>query len=111
MQRANRLRKNGQFRYVYRRGKSIASGHIVLNYVRANRLLAGFSVSRKVGGAVVRNRVKRRMRENFRLRMDCLKKGYYVFTARASAAQADFQTIARDMERALRKMKLYREEQ
>ncbi len=110
MQRSNRLRKNSQFRHVYRRGKSAASGHIALTFLRGSRLLVGFSVSRKVGGAVVRNRVKRRMRECFRLQMGALKEGRYIFAARPSAAQADYRALERDMDALLRRMKLYREQ-
>ena len=64
MQRAYRLRKNKQFQYVYPKGRSCASREIVLLYIRASRLQVGFSVSRKVGNSVMRNRVKRRLREH-----------------------------------------------
>ncbi len=97
MQQANRIRKNGQFRYVYRKGKRAASSTMVAYYVKAGRLQAGFSVSRKVGNAVVRNRVKRRMRESFRLMMPLLRRGSYIFSARDAAAQADYRTISGEM--------------
>ena len=45
MQKEYRLRKNGQFRYVYRKGKSSGSREIVLNFVRAPKMLVGFAVS------------------------------------------------------------------
>ena len=72
MQRAYRLRKNKQFQYVYHKGRSCASREIVLLYIRASRLQVGFSVSRKVGNSVMRNRVKRRLREAYRLRKHIL---------------------------------------
>ena len=109
MQKACRIRKKGQFRYVFRRGKTIAQPLVSLSYVRAGRLQAGFSVSTKGGNAVKRNLIKRRMRECFRLQMGSLKSGYYVFTARPPAAQADYHAICRDMGRLLSRMQLYRD--
>ena len=103
MQRRYRIRKNSQFRYVYRRGKTTAGKYMVMVYVKSNRLQAGFSVSKKVGNAVIRNRVKRRMREHFRLTMDSLRKGSYIFSARPQAAAADYHDLARDMDELLKR--------
>ena len=63
MQKAYRIRKNGQFHYVFRKGKSMGTHLLSLVYVRAGKLQVGFAVNKKVGHAVVRNRVKRRLRD------------------------------------------------
>lgn len=109
MQSAHRLRKRKQFSYVYHKGKSCACRELVLLHVRNPRLQVGFSVSRKVGNSVMRNRVKRRLREQFRRLMPCMKNGLYVVVARQAAATADSRTLGASMEYLLRRQNLLME--
>ena len=66
----------------------------------------GFTVSRKVGNAVIRNRARRRLREIVRLAPSCaLAPGHdYVLVARRPALKAAFDHLARDFEKALRRL-------
>lgn len=64
MVKADRLRKTADFERVFGSGRSLANRYLVLYYADSTHsdLRVGFSVSRRVGGAVCRNRVKRLLR-------------------------------------------------
>ena len=80
MKRACTLKENYEFRRVYQRGASAVSGSMVV-YCRRNKLgrnRLGITASTKIGGAVTRNRARRRLREVYRLNGDKLQKGWDV---------------------------------
>ena len=90
------LRKNRQFQEVYKKGVSRANRYLVM-YVLENHQdenLLGTSVSKKVGNSVVRHRVKRLVKESYRLHEDIFNSGLnIVITARASAASISFEQM------------------
>ena len=96
MKRAVTLKENHEFRRLYQKGASAVSGPMVI-YCRKNKLghnRLGITVSVKLGGAVVRNRARRRLREVYRLNEGSFLPGYdIVVVARSKAASADFQTL------------------
>ena len=107
------LKKNSDFRRLYAKGKSAASSCLVI-YCRKNRLdhnRAGYTVSTKLGHAVVRNRIRRRLREIVRLNRERLLPGYdLVLVARSRAAEAEYRKLERAFLTACGKLGLLRED-
>ena len=83
--------------------ESVVRGNIAF-YYRKNRFpynRLGITVSPKVGNAVTRNRIRRLLKENYRL-LDGLKKGYdMVIVARKRSVNATFYELKKDLESAL----------
>jgi ribonuclease P protein component len=76
-----------------------------------DRSRIGITVSKRVGGAVVRNRIKRRVREVLRHRYACLEPGWdLVVVVRPEAANATFAEIAAALESVLRRAGVLRTE-
>jgi len=108
MKRTHKLTQNHLFRRMYHRGKSVVSPTIVLYYHKRpsqKTNLLGLTVSKKIGGAVTRNRARRVMLESYRLLEPQLSTGYtFVIVARGKAANVKMQIVKDDMHRLLGKI-------
>ena len=108
------LKLNHVFRRLYAKGES-AVGRFVVVYAKrngsqVNRL--GITTGVKLGGAVERNRARRRIRETYRLNEARLRPGYdLVIVARTAAVDGDFQEMERSFLRQCRKLGLLKEEE
>lgn len=103
------LKKNADFGRVYKKGKSGANRTLVLyildNGTDRNRL--GISVSKKVGNSVVRHRVKRLIKESYRLNEGRFLTGYdLVYIARVSSNDKSYREIEKSLLHVSRKMKI-----
>lgn len=101
-----RLGKREEFLRVYGQGKKIEGPHFFLylldNGLSRSRL--GITVSRKVGQSVVRNRIRRRLREIFRTHKALIHPpSDVVVNAKRSAAVASFSSLRDDFVAALRR--------
>ncbi len=107
------LKQNHLFRRLYQKGKSSA-GRCLVVYCRKNGLdhnRLGLTTGTKLGHAVVRNRIRRRIREAYRLSESSYVLGYdIVIVARHRAAEADFQEIQHCLHKQFDKLGLIKKE-
>ena len=106
------LKRNHIFRRLYS-SKGEANAYLVL-YARRNRLgrnEVGITVSKKLGGAVIRNRTRRRLREVYRLQEHLFTPGWdIVVVARSRAIDADFGKLTHAYLSLAKKLGLLRED-
>ena len=107
------LKENHLFRRLYRRGDSLANAFLVF-YVRKNGLDAnrmGITVSGKMGCAVRRNKVRRRLREIYRLNEEKFLPGFdFVVVVRTRAMDAPYEKLEGAFLHLAHKLSLLREE-
>lgn len=100
MQETESIKNNYEFKRLYQRGESKVSPLLAL-YTRGKKFgpkRLGITVSTKVGKAVVRNRVRRRIREAYRLHEhDFCNHADIIIVARVRAAQASFNEIEKSL--------------
>ena len=100
MEKEYRLRSNDDFIKVYKKGKKYWNRNLIL-YVRKNGLKysrVGFSITKKVGNSVVRNKIRRRMKEIYRLNFDNIKVGYdIIFIPKKNTVDINY----KDLEKAM----------
>ncbi len=105
------LKKNYEFRIVYRKGKSFANKYLVLYKYKTNNEVnkLGISVSKKVGNSVVRSRVTRLIRESYRLNEEKIQHEGWIFVvvARSYAKGSSYDEIASSLIHLLKQHKVY----
>ncbi len=94
------IKKNRDFRHIYKRGKSAVSPVLAV-YMRKTKCVGnhiGITVSTKVGKAVLRNRVRRRIREAYRINEEKFLPGRdIIVVARVRAGETSFQEIEKNL--------------
>ncbi len=110
MKKRYRLRKNERFQEIRKKGRSYGSSALILNTLPNDLPYSrfGFSVSARLGGAVERNRIKRRLREIMRLRMAHIRSGWdLVLIARMPSKTADYHELDAICARLLGRARLF----
>lgn len=100
------IKLNRDFKRLYYKGGSAGCDILVIYYRKTklpcNRL--GITVGKKIGGAVVRNRIKRLIRESYRLIEQEIEFNYdIVIVARSKCSEADFHAVSGSLKRLFKK--------
>lgn len=106
MKRISTLKKNYEFKTVMNKGKFYRGRYITvyINENKEEKNKIGIAVSKKLGKANKRNRLKRLIRESYRLKKDNLKKGYnivFIWNKQADILNNTYKNVSEDMEKLL----------
>ena len=112
MRKIKTLKKNYEFKNVLSKGKFYIGIQISIYVLKNNKKInvIGVAVSIKQCGAVKRNRIKRLIRENYRLVKNNLKQGYdivFLWNKKGEVGEANYYIIKSDMEKIFKKAELF----
>lgn len=108
------IKKDSDFRKVYQRGKSLADRNLVIYTMKnkSDKSRIGISISKKVGKAHERNRIRRCIKEAYRLNIDDKVLGGYdlVFLARINAADKDYRELEKSLKYICKKANIIKKD-
>lgn len=101
----SRLKKDDDFKRVYSKGKSYGCKNLVLYYLPngTDEFRVGFSISKKVGNAVIRNRVRRYLKESLRGFNPEGQGLDLIFIGRIAAKESEFRDVKKSIGYLFRK--------
>ncbi len=109
MNKVYSLRKNEDFKKIYKSGKNYWNRNLIL-YVRKNSLnynRVGYSITKKIGNSVVRNKVRRRMKEIYRLNLLNIEQGYdFIFIPKRNVTDISYKELESAMLHIIKLTKL-----
>ncbi len=101
-----RIKKQADFQRLFQKGKRAFSPSLTLLYVPAQKMRMGISVGKKHGKSVQRNRIKRLVREAFRLNQDKMQGTYSFIILPKVNEEYSFKIFERDLQWMIKKEKL-----
>lgn len=107
LNKENRLKKRKEFGYIYKNGACIHGKYLTLLYTHSKlkRVRVGFSVSKKVGKAYMRNLVKRRLRAIVRENISLLQQNTnYIFLAKTGIDELDYSGLEKEIHNLIKKL-------
>ena len=112
MKQTQPLRMNYEFSRVYQKGRYLSGRHVVLHYLRRNGKInrLGVTASRKINGSVKRNRLKRLLRESYRLIEPEILPGYdLILVGRESQEPPNLHLLQPEVRQLIRRAGLQRQ--
>ncbi|QLK86927.1 ribonuclease P protein component [Staphylococcus sp. 17KM0847] len=110
MEKAYRIKKNADFQMIYKCSKSVANRQFVVYKYENKKQLhfrLGISVSKKLGNAVMRNRIKRRIRECFKVHKEDFLPYDIIVIARFPVKDMTTEEIQKSLEHVLKIAKVF----
>lgn len=107
LKKENRLKKRKEYKYIFRKGKKLFSESFIMVYVptKLENYKIGVSISKKVGNAVERNRISRRLKNALRKQNININPKYnYIFVARKNATTKNYKQIYLEIENLLKRL-------
>lgn len=107
-----RLKKKYQFNYTYKSGQTQGAKHLLICYTKSKNkcVKIGLSVTKKVGKAFMRNRIKRRLRAALSPNLERIKPNFnLIVIARSNITDATFAEVEKDLNFCLTKAGLWRD--
>ncbi len=96
------LKTTASYTQVLKHGTWVKGHGFHLYYLPADDVRAGFAVSRKIRTHVQRNRVRRRLRELYRLNLAKFPPGWYIFMGTPKTLERSFSDLQKELDRMLR---------
>ena len=111
MEKEYRIKKTSDFDKIIKKKQSFANRQFVMYYQKNNleHMRLGISVSKKLGKAHKRNKLKRYVRESFKTKKESLANYDIIVIVRPMAVDIDFQNFEKSINHILKKVKLYSE--
>lgn len=111
MKKKYRLRKNIEFKKVYSHGRNYWNRNLVL-YIKRNGLeetRVGYTITKKIGNSVVRNKIRRRMKEIYRLNFPNIKEGYdLIFICKRNVVGLSYKELESSMIHIMKIAKIFK---
>ena len=98
-----RLKKQADFQRLFQKGKRAFSPTLTIVYAKADKMTMGISVGNKHGKSVMRNRIKRLLREAFRSAQKNMKGAYRILLIPKVAEEYSFKTFERHLQCMIKK--------
>ena len=110
----NRLRKKYQFQYIYKSGNYLSDKSVALHFVssKTKSVKVGFAVTKKIGHAIKRNLIRRRLREIIRKQLPNLKQNYnIILVAKEAILETEFQNLEKQIINLLKRANLFKNDE